>query len=341
MKTVVMPAEDSHAIKSAARLINKGQVVAFPTETVYGLGANAFDADACMKIFAAKNRPADNPLIVHISNRDMLSSIASEIKPVAYKLMDAFWPGPLTLIMKKAENIPEVVTAGLNTVAVRMPDHKDALALIEASGVPIAAPSANSSGRPSPTSAMHVFEDMDTKIPLILDGGSSYAGVESTILDISGDIPALLRPGIIPPELLSKVTECEILIDKGIITPIQDGSAPRAPGMKYTHYSPKANVVVCESPNKFETIINAASHAEGSTAVICLEERRELYEESGLFAYIRSAEDARGLCAILFDALRSADLLGVENIFCEGISADGIGLAYMNRLLKAAGYQTI
>ena len=167
MKTVMMSADDSHAIKSSARLINKGQVVAFPTETVYGLGANAFDADACMKIFAAKNRPADNPLIVHISNRDMLSSIVSEVKPVAYKLMDAFWPGPLTLIMKKAPNIPEVVTAGLNTVAVRMPDHKDALALIEASDLPIAAPSANSSGRPSPTSAMHVFEDMNTRIPLI------------------------------------------------------------------------------------------------------------------------------------------------------------------------------
>ena len=234
---------DYKAIEEGASLIRNGELVAFPTETVYGLGANALDARAVDKIYEAKGRPGDNPLIVHIADFDDVKLLVKELAGTAEKLMEAFWPGPLTLILKKSSIVPDRTTGGLNTVAVRMPDNPIALALIRESKLPIAAPSANRSGRPSPTEARHVAEDLMGRIPMILDGGPCSVGVESTVLDITGEIPNILRPGGITPKMLERVLG-RVNIDAAVLKPIEKGSRIKSPGMKYTHYAPKASVVI-------------------------------------------------------------------------------------------------
>ena len=244
---VLKPTPESLAL--AAEILQKGGLVAFPTETVYGLGADATNAEAAKAIFAAKGRPADNPLIVHISNLSMLPEIVSSVPEAAQKLMNAFWPGPLTIIMPKGKKIPYAVTAGLETVAVRFPVHPDAQAMIERCGLPIAAPSANLSGKPSPTTAAHVFEDMDGRIPLILDGGPCQVGLESTVVDATHGHIILLRPGGVTREMLEEALGEEVALGKGVMEPLADGEKALSPGLKHKHYAPKAEVKVVLGPD--------------------------------------------------------------------------------------------
>ena len=236
MKTQLLKVnEDSIAL--GAKLIREGELVGFPTETVYGLGANALDAEAVVKIFEAKGRPQDNPLITHVSCVEEIPPLVRAIPAAAKKLMEAFWPGPMTLILPKADCIPNAVSAGLDTVGIRLPSNADARALIRAAGRPIAAPSANRSGRPSPTTALHVLEDMDGRIPLILDGGACQVGVESSVIDATGDVPVILRPGGITPEMVERVLG-HVRVDEHVMSPLREGDVARSPGMKYKHYAP-------------------------------------------------------------------------------------------------------
>ena len=234
---------DDAAMKEACDLIRAGELVAFPTETVYGLGANALDEEAAKKIYAAKGRPTDNPLIAHIADFSDLKPLVAEIPEAAGKLMEAFWPGPMTLILPKADCIPDAVSAGLDTVGIRLPANADARRLIRAAGCPIAAPSANRSGRPSPTTALHVLEDMDGRIPLILDGGVCQVGVESSVIDATGEVPVILRPGGITPEMVERVLG-HVRVDEHVMSPLREGDVARSPGMKYKHYAPKAKTVI-------------------------------------------------------------------------------------------------
>ena len=231
---------DMEVIKEASDILHAGDMVAFPTETVYGLGADALDEKASKKIYAAKGRPSDNPLIVHVANEQQILPLVKEIPESARKLMKAFWPGPLTIIFNKSDVVPYGTTGGLDTVAIRMPNHKVALTLIEESNIPIAAPSANTSGRPSPTTAMHVMDDLNGKISMVIDGGAVGIGIESTIVDVTGDIPMILRPGYINKKMLEEVVG-EVTIDKAILGPVSPDLKPKAPGMKYKHYAPKAD----------------------------------------------------------------------------------------------------
>lgn len=231
---------DMEVIKEASDILHAGDMVAFPTETVYGLGADALDEMASKKIYAAKGRPSDNPLIVHVANEQQILPLVKEIPESARKLMKAFWPGPLTIIFNKSDVVPYGTTGGLDTVAIRMPNHKVALTLIEESNIPIAAPSANTSGRPSPTTAMHVMDDLNGKISMVIDGGAVGIGIESTIVDVTGDIPMILRPGYINKKMLEEVVG-EVTIDKAILGPVSPDLKPKAPGMKYKHYAPKAD----------------------------------------------------------------------------------------------------
>ena len=236
---------DTDVMEQAGKLIAEGELVAFPTETVYGLGGDALDPDASRRIYAAKGRPSDNPLIVHIADFDDMKRVAREVPEQAKKLADAFWPGPLTMIVWKSDAVPEATTGGMQTVAVRMPNHPVALELIRRSGCLIAAPSANTSGRPSPTEAQHVAEDLSGKIAMILDGGPVGIGIESTIIDLTEEKPMILRPGYITPEMLSEVLQEEVVIDPGIIA-ADDTRKPKAPGMKYKHYAPKAEMIIVD-----------------------------------------------------------------------------------------------
>ena len=231
---------DYSVMEMAGEILRRGEMVAFPTETVYGLGANALDESASAKIYEAKGRPSDNPLIVHISKEEQLEPLVKEIPEKARLLMEKFWPGPLTLIFKKKDTVPDGTTGGLDTVAIRMPDNAVALAMIDAAKVPIAAPSANTSGRPSPTTANHVMDDMNGRISMILDGGAVGIGIESTIVDVTGEIPMILRPGYINKSMLENVVG-EVAIDKAILGPMDENAHPKAPGMKYKHYAPKAD----------------------------------------------------------------------------------------------------
>lgn len=325
------------ALARAGELLRSGEVVGFPTETVYGLGANALDEAAVEKIFAAKGRPGDNPLIVHIADADGLAPlIASEPGPHARALMDAFWPGPLTLIFPKSVAVPARVTAGLDTVAIRMPSHPVAQALIRAAGVPLAAPSANRSGRPSPTTAADVLEDMDGRVPMILDGGPCRVGVESTVVDLSGEAPRVLRPGgITRAQIEAVASACEI--DHAVLNPLGEGERPRSPGMKYKHYAPRGEVTVFCGENAVKNIIrryDAASNA----LILALEGNLPFY---GKRRCISLGPDAESMAAKLFHALREADRLGADVILCEGVEPVGVGLAVMNRLLRAAAFRVV
>ncbi len=325
------------SVAHAADFIRKGEVVGFPTETVYGLGADARNPRAVMKVFAAKGRPGDNPLIVHIADINALRPlIACAPSDTALRLARAFWPGPLTMLFPRSELVPDCVTAGLNTVGIRMPSNPWARMLIEKSGCPIAAPSANRSGRPSPTTARHVQEDMDGRIPLILDGGPCEVGLESTVLDVTGVVPRVLRPGGVTPEMIAAVAGAAD-VDESVMRPLNEGEKPRSPGMKYRHYAPNAPVTIFEGdPVAVAAEIKKRYDATGSTALIlapaahigCYGDRRTLSLGAN------AAEAAKRL----FDALREADDLGAQAIFAEAVDASGIGLAVMNRLGRAAGF---
>ncbi len=322
-----------------ATLIRNGELVAFPTETVYGLGANGLDGEAVNRIFEAKGRPNDNPLILHIAKKSDLKKLWAHVPDRAYPLIETFWPGPLTLIFHKADIVPYEVTAGLETVAVRMPSDKTARALISKSGVPIAAPSANRSGKPSPTTAAHVLADMDGRIPLILDGGPCKYGVESTVLSLVGE-PTILRPGAITKEMLEAVIG-PVRLAASILKPLGAREVAASPGMKYKHYAPDAQVIVVDgSP---EDIAKCAlslyyDYLEQGKTVEILSTRQTHFRYRGVEATeIGDREHPETLCANLFRALRDVGST-CDIILAEGIDTGEEGLAYMNRLLRAAGF---
>ncbi|MGR6857115.1 L-threonylcarbamoyladenylate synthase [Bacillus halotolerans] len=325
-------------IAQAAALLRDNEVVAFPTETVYGLGANAKSTDAVKKIYEAKGRPSDNPLIVHIADISQLDGLTGPAPDKAKILMKRFWPGALTLILPcKPGALSPRVTAGLDTVAVRMPDHPLALALIGAAGLPIAAPSANLSGKPSPTKAEHVAHDLDGRIAGMMDGGSTGIGVESTVLSCAGETPVLLRPGGITKEQI----EAEIgpiLVDKGLADPKEK---PISPGMKYTHYAPSAPLVISEgSPERIQTLIQEYQQGGKRVGVLTTEENADFYSAD----YVKSCgrrDQLETVAAALYDALRSFDEEKVDFIIAESFPDTGVGLAIMNRLMKAAGGRMI
>ncbi|RFU64265.1 L-threonylcarbamoyladenylate synthase [Bacillus sp. V59.32b] len=325
-------------IRQSAQLLIENEVVAFPTETVYGLGANAKSDEAVNKIFNAKGRPTDNPLIVHIASREQLGGMVMEIPETAEKLMDAFWPGPLTLIFKeKPGQLSQLVTAGLNTVAVRMPDHPVALALIEQSGLPIAAPSANTSGKPSPTTAEHVKDDLSGKIAAIVDGGATGVGVESTVLDCTEDIPLILRPGGLPREEIEAVIG-EVKVDAAMKNKT---AVPKSPGMKYTHYAPKATFILVDGDLSFlQGLIDEKKSQRLNVGVFAAKEHESELKADYILAP-GTSNDLHSVAAGLYDTLRKFDELGVDIIFGEVFPETGIGEAIMNRLLKAAGQQLI
>lgn len=331
-------------LMEAAEVIRNGGLVGIPTETVYGLGANALDASASAKIYAAKGRPSDNPLIAHISCMDELPALVSEIPEAGRKLAEAYWPGPLTMVFPKSEAVPRGTTGGLDTVAIRMPSHPIANRLIKLSGVPIAAPSANTSGRPSPTRAEHVMEDMDGKIEIVLDGGEVGIGLESTIVDVSGEVPMLLRPGAITIEMLRE-TLGQVEIDPAILGPMSADVKPKAPGMKYRHYAPKAEMTLVEGEMddvvRFINLEAKRAMEEGKkVGIICTEESRERYE-NGILEVIGSRNNEETVAHNLFAVLRKFDDCQVDCIFSESFSRDRLGQAIMNRLCKAAGYHIV
>ncbi|HHW47028.1 MAG TPA: threonylcarbamoyl-AMP synthase [Clostridiaceae bacterium] len=331
-------------IDYAANVLKSGGLVAFPTETVYGLGADATNENAVKKIFTAKGRPSDNPLIVHISNKNDVERLVSRIPSSAFRLMDKFWPGPLTLIMEKSRIIPHVITAGLSTVAIRMPSHPVALALIERSGLPVAAPSANTSGKPSPTNAKHVIDDLYGKVDVIIDAGSCGVGLESTVLDITTEPPVILRPGGVTYEQLKEVLG-SVDTDPALFSKDFMNATPKSPGMKYKHYSPKAEVIIIKGKSeKVAGRINKMAEElrlNGlKVGILATEQTKALYRD----AEIISAGDREHLETIasnLFKALREFDKRGVDVILAESVENSGIGLAIMNRLNKAAGYNII
>ena len=344
MKTQVMDANSPEAVALAARLFSEGQLVGFPTETVYGLGANALDREAVLSIFAAKGRPADNPLIVHIWRREQLDGLCG-IPDGAETLMDAFWPGPLTMLFPRTERVPDEVTAGLPTVAVRMPSMPCTQALLKACDLPIAAPSANRSGRPSPTTAAHVLEDMDGRIPLILDGGECQVGLESTVLDLTHGQPTILRPGGITREMIEDALHTEVALAGSILRPLRQDEKALSPGMRYKHYAPKGIVTLVEGEP--EAVIRTLrenclrDRAEGKrSCVLCFTEHMEALADCEPHDIGSAANDAE-VAHRLFDTLRKLDQEGMETIYSEVVPPEGVGLAVMNRLGRAAAFRTI
>ncbi len=338
MKTLFLKAQEPGTIEKAAEIIRAGGLVAIPTETVYGLGANGLDEAAVRKIFEAKGRPQDNPLILHIAHAGQLELFCEEIPPLAYVLAEAFWPGPLTLILKCKPCVPRRTTAGLDTVGIRCPANDTTRAIIAAAGVPIAAPSGNTSGRPSPTTAGHMVEDMDGKIDAIVDGGSCGIGVESTIIDLTVSPPRLLRPGGMPVEKIAAVAG-EIAVDDAVIRPMGAGERPRAPGMKYRHYAPKAPVTVLTGDaEKTAEYIRAA--AGSGVGVICFDEYAGCFP-GAVVQTIGSKEDKLRQAQRVFDALRSFDATDVREIYAQCPDETGLGLAVANRLKKAAGFHVL
>lgn len=332
----------------AGEILRRGGLVAFPTETVYGLGGNAMDAGAAAKIYEAKGRPSDNPLIVHIADMDGLENLAREIPDVARKLAEAFWPGPLTMIFKKRVEVPTGTTGGLDTVGIRMPEHPVALALIRSAGCYIAAPSANASGRPSPTLAEHVKEDLDGRIDMIIDGGAVGIGLESTIVDVTGDVPLILRPGCITVQMLEKVAG-RVETDAAVLaqTP-QKNVVAKAPGMKYRHYAPRGEMTIVEgeTPAVVHKIIELAEEKrrqmpEAKVAVMASGETREKYPPGILVVEAGSREKEGDIAAHLYAVLRELDTMDVQFIYAESFSTDTMGQAIMNRMRKAAGYHIL
>lgn len=330
---------DNEQLKKPAEVLKNGGLVAFPTETVYGLGANALDEDAVASIFKAKGRPSDNPLIVHIYDESQLSELVSELPKDAQMLMDKFWPGPLTLIFKKSDKIPSKISAGLETVAIRMPKNKIALKLIEEANLPIAAPSANTSGRPSPTNSEHVIEDLAGRVDLVIDGGQTGVGLESTVLDLTGDIPLILRPGGVTYEDLTKLLG-KVEYDPAI-EDMTDDIKPRSPGQKYRHYSPKAEMEIFSGDidQVVEAIRLKASLSSKKglrVGILASDETKDRYKLNNLIS-MGSRKELSTIGANLFQVLREFDKLEVDLILSECVEETEIGKAIMNRMKKAAG----
>ena len=339
MNTIVFhPESDPAAIQEAAAILRRGGLVGIPTETVYGLGADALNEEAVSRIFLAKGRPQDNPLIIHVPDASWLEQYCRDVPPEAYRLAERFWPGPLTMILPRRDIVPLQTTGGLETVGVRCPDHPVTLAIIRAAGVPIAAPSGNTSGRPSPTTAAHMIEDMDGKIDGIVDGGPCTVGVESTIIDLTVTPPRLLRPGGLPLEALEEVLG-EVAVDKAVTGLLAAGEHPRAPGMKYRHYAPHAPVtVVTGAPDRSaRRILGLLSDQAG---VICFDEYAPLYA-GHIIHRLGPAADKPAQARHVFDALRTYDGTDVTEIFAQCPDDGGLGLAVANRLKKAAGFHLV
>lgn len=325
-------------LKTAAALIRSGGLVAIPTETVYGLGANGLDAAAVEKIFLAKGRPQDNPLILHIHDASQLQDFCREIPDAAWKLAEQFWPGPLTMVLPVRDCVPKTTTAGLDTVGVRCPDNDATREIIRLAGVPIAAPSANTSGKPSTTTAAHVLHDMNGKIEAIVDGGPCRVGVESTIVDLTGPTPRLLRPGGIGPEALEQVLG-KLIVDRAVTGEVAKDAVVRAPGMKYKHYAPAAEVLIVDGSAEAAARYIRAQFQPGD-AVLCFEEELPLYALCNPTAYGRESDPAT-LSAGLFAALRALDDGRVQRIFARCPTGGGINVATRNRLRKSAGFHVV
>ena len=335
MKTVVIDitTEYDRALAEADRLINDGEVVGIPTETVYGLAANALNEDAVKKIFVAKGRPSDNPLIVHIAKLEDLEPLVAEIPEKVKIMADAFWPDALTMIMKKSDKVSDVVSGKLDTVAVRMPKSDYARAIIETCGCPLAAPSANLSGSPSPTNAKYVFDDMDGRIPLIIDGGSCEIGVESTVISFSEDPPRLLRPGGVTLEEMTAVIG-EIVVDDAVLNKLEEGAIASSPGMKYKHYAPTADITIIKSD--FDTFKSLCENEENVTALCFDNENVDLSCPSVTYG---NKDDGFSQSARLFDALRELDEMGATKVYARCPETKGMGLAVYNRLIRASGFK--
>ena len=337
MQTQVLPVNEQ-SIALAARLLQQGELVALPTETVYGIAADARNGAAVRKIFAAKDRPQDNPLIVHICGMQMLRGIVAEVPPRARKLAAAFWPGPLTMVMPRGEEVSDVTCAGLDTVGVRMPSHPVVQAVIRASGVAFAAPSANLSGKPSPTNAQDTLADMDGRLPLILDGGESKVGVESTVVSVVGEHPVLLRPGYITKEQMEAVLGEEVQVSPAILEKLKEGEVARSPGMKYKHYAPKAQVTILQGDfAAYRQYV--AQHAGPGVWALCFDgEGAQLP-----VPYIEYGRDHDGAAQAhhLFAALRELDRNGAQIVYARCPEQDGVSMAVYNRLIRAAAFRVV
>lgn len=336
MNTIYAPA-DANAIRTAATLLQQGKLVAFPTETVYGLGADALNEEAVKNIFAAKGRPGDNPLIVHVAEKAHLAPLC-EVTADAEKLMDAFWPGPLTILLKKKPAVPDVTTANLPSVAVRCPGHPVALELLKESGVPVAAPSANRSGRPSPTTAQHVYEDMDGRIAMILQGGDCRVGVESTVLDMTGDVPCILRPGAVTREMVESVVgQCTVA--DSVMRPLKEGEAAPSPGMKHRHYAPKAQMTVYVGDKEKVIAEICRRYDEGENAVIlALTDDMPAFGRRNVLDLGNTPEETAQL---LFRRLRETDEMGASLVLAQGWEGEEMVLAVMNRMARAAAFDVV
>lgn len=338
MKTTLFTEPAQEHIAAAAEILKRGGLVGIPTETVYGLGADALNEDACRRIYEAKGRPQDNPLIIHVANSSWLERYCENVPPSAYRLASEFWPGPLTMILPKKAVVPYRTTGGLETVGVRCPNHPVTLAVIEAAGVPIAAPSGNTSGRPSPTTAQDMMEDMDGKIDAVFDGGACSVGVESTIIDLTCTPPRLLRAGGLPLEDLQRVLG-EVVVDRCITHQMTDAEHPRAPGMKYRHYAPKAPVTVVTGAGE-NSAAYIAAHAPAGAGIICFTEYKEQF--AGFVIHdLGSEHDKSEQARRVFDALREFDATTVPEIYAQCPDETGLGLAIGNRLKKAAGFHVV
>ena len=335
MKTKLLTERD---IAAAAAILRDGGLLGIPTETVYGLGADGLNAEAVRRIFEAKGRPQDNPLILHIPEASWLERYCHDIPEAAYRLAEKFWPGPLTMILPRRAVVPDEVTCGLDTVGMRCPNHPVTLAIIRAAAIPVAAPSGNLSGRPSPTCARHILEDMDGRIDAIVDGGPCGVGVESTIIDLTASVPRLLRPGGLPLEALRDVLG-EVAVDKAVLAPLSAGEKPKAPGMKYRHYAPKAPVTVLTGSGG-RTARYIREMMGNHTGVICFSEYADSFPGC-VVEPIGSSGDPGEQARRVFDALRAFDGTDVTEIFAQCPGDAGLGLAVANRLKKAAGFQIL
>lgn len=338
MQTKIINAAQPDAPALAANILKEGNLVALPTETVYGLGANGLDPDAVAKIFIAKGRPQDNPLILHIADAAELDALCHSIPESAYRLAERFWPGPLTMVLPARDCVPKCTTAGLPTVAVRCPDCDVTRKIIRLAGVPVAAPSANLSGKPSTTTAQHVLDDHDGKIPLIVDGGPCRVGVESTIVDLTEDRPRLLRPGGITPEQLTEVLG-DLVVDKAVTAQIDKDAVVKAPGMKYRHYAPQCPVVIVAGGREKAAAYIHRHYVPGDR-VLCFREELALYDGCDPLAYGQEA-DADTLSAGLFAALRQLDDPAVKTVYARCPVGGGIAYAVQNRLKKAAAFRIV
>lgn len=347
METRIIKIDENHIDKrlmeEAVEIIKNGGLVAFPTETVYGLGANGLDEEAVEKIFLAKGRPQDNPLILHVHSTEQVKELVVEIPEIARICMEKFWPGPITFLLKRSQIVPAIITAGLDTVAIRMPENKIALELIRQANTPIAAPSANISGRPSPTSANHVIEDLMGKVHMIIDGGETGVGLESTVLDLSGDLPMILRPGGVTREQLAQIIP-NIAMDSSIIKE-GEGVIPKSPGQKYRHYAPKAEMIVYNG--EIHSIVKAIKdntkiyeEMGKSIGIICTDETKDLYTRGHIIS-MGSRKNKETIAKNLFSILRTLDGEDIDIILAEGVDLSDLGIAIMNRMMKAASGNVI